>query len=131
MLNNSSDHAISRRIVVDSWNTPYASGEYKGQTSSIGGFRRVNNLGDFLGRVNYSCGGPNQTQPKCPGMRSIIGSVPNTCDGSHIPPSSTNVKFVSDSSDYIRYKSSCPKTMGQKPKKRRIPAIVLVVHKGT
>ena len=119
MLNNSSDHAISRRIVVDSWNTPYASGEYKGQTSSIGGFRRVNNLGDFLGRVNYSCGGPNQTQPSRPGMRSIIGSVPNTCDGSHIPPSSTNVKFVSDSSDYIRYKKLMSKNNElRNPKKK-------------
>ena len=119
MLNNSSDHAISRRIVVDSWNTSYASGEYKGQTSSIGGFRRVNNLGDFLGRVNYSCGGPNQTQPSRPGMRSIIGSVPNTCDGSHIPPSSTNVKFVSDSSDYIRYKKLMSKNNElRNPKKK-------------
>jgi len=119
MLNNSSDHAISRRILVDSWNTPYADGHYNGQTSSIGGFRRVNNLGDFLGRVNYSCGGPNQTQPSRPGMRSIIGSIPNTCDGSYIPPSSTNVKFVSDSSDYIRYKKLMSKNSElRNPKKK-------------
>ena len=125
MLNNSSDHAISRRIVVDSWNTPYATGEYKGQTSSMGGFRRVNNLGDFLGRVNYSCGGPNQTQPSRPGMKSIIGSVPNTCDGSHIPPSSTNVKFVSDSSDYIRYKKLMSKNNElRNPKKKNSSSCV-------
>ena len=50
----------------------------------------VNNLGDFLGRTNYSCGGPKQ--------------MTFTCDSTGVPSSSANVKFVPDSSDYIRFR---------------------------
>ena len=45
---------------------------------------------DFLGRKNYSCGGPNQ--------------MTFTCDSSNVPASSANIKFVPDSSDYIRFR---------------------------
>ena len=100
----SSEQVMTRRIVRDSWNTKHANGSYNGKQAVIGPFRRVNNLGDFLGRVNYSCGGPNQTQPSKPGLRNIIGSIPQMCDSTGIEAASTNVKFVSDSSDYMRYK---------------------------
>ena len=47
MLNNGSDHALSRKIVVNSWNTPYAGGQYNGLGARVGPFRRTNNLGIF------------------------------------------------------------------------------------
>lgn len=85
-----SESAITRKVVRSSWNTPYATGTYEGEKRVITPFRAVNNLGDFLGRKNYSCGGPNQ--------------MTFTCDNSNVPASSTNVKFVPDSSDYIRFR---------------------------
>lgn len=85
-----SESAITRKVLRSSWNTPYATGTYEGEKRVITPFRAVNNLGDFLGRKNYSCGGPNQ--------------MTFTCDSSNVPASSTNVKFVPDSSDYIRFR---------------------------
>lgn len=84
------ESAITRKILRSSWNTPYATGTYEGEKRVITPFRAVNNLGDFLGRKNYSCGGPKQ--------------MTFTCDNSNVPASSTNVKFVPDSSDYIRFR---------------------------
>jgi len=85
-----SESAIARRILRSSWNTPYATGTYEGEDRITTPFRAVNNLGDFLGRKNYSCGGPNQ--------------MTFTCDSSNVPASSANIKFVPDSSDYIRFR---------------------------
>jgi len=85
-----SESAITRKVLRSSWNTPYATGTYEGEKRVITPFRAVNNLGDFLGRKNYSCGGPKQ--------------MTFTCDSSNVPASSTNVKFVPDSSDYIRFR---------------------------
>ena len=84
------ESAITRKVLRSSWNTPYATGTYEGEKRVITPFRAVNNLGDFLGRKNYSCGGPKQ--------------MTFTCDNSNVPASSTNVKFVPDSSDYIRFR---------------------------
>jgi hypothetical protein len=67
-------------------------------------FRAVNNLGDTLGRQNYSCGGPSQTNASKPGYGRLIGHIQSQCDGSGIAPSTYNTKFVSDSSDYIKFK---------------------------
>ena len=103
----SGEHSITRRILRDSWNTPYATGVVEGQKRAIGPFRAVNNLGDFLGRQNYSCGGPNQISSSKTGTTSTIGSIPQQCDTTGIPPASTNVKFVSDSSDYIKLMIPC------------------------
>ena len=86
----SGEHSITRKILRDSWNTAYATGVVEGRKRAIGPFRAVNNLGDFLGRKNYSCGGPKQ--------------MTFTCDSSNVPASSANIKFVSDSSDYIRFR---------------------------
>ena len=85
-----SENAMTRRVLRSSWNTPYATGTYNGHKRVITPFRAVNNLGDFLGRQNYACGGPKQ--------------MTFTCDNTGVPSSSTNVKFVPDSSDYIRFK---------------------------
>ena len=98
------EQAMARKILTKSWNTAYATGSFNEQTPTIGPFRLVNNLGDFLNRQNYSCGGPNQIRSNKPGLRSISGSIPQNCDGSGVPVSSCNVKFVPDSSDYVRYK---------------------------
>ena len=99
-----SEGVITRRILRDSWNTPYATGTYNGQKRVITPFRAVNNLGDFLSRQNYVCGGPNQVNASKPGMKSKIGSMIMTCDATGVPASSCNTKFVPDSSDYVRFK---------------------------
>jgi hypothetical protein len=75
-----------------------------GKVPHVGPFRGVNNLGDFLGRVNYSCGGPNPQNAAKPGYGRLIGSVPEQCDGTGITATTCNPKFVSDSSDYVRFK---------------------------
>ena len=97
---SSSETAQVRKILRDSWNGGYAA-----STQRVGGaYKAVNNISDLLGRQNYSCGGPSQVQASKPGLKRLIGSNPNNCDGSGIPPSTTNTKWVSDTSDYIRYK---------------------------
>ncbi len=98
------EEALSRRIITKSWNTPYARGEVNETRPAMGQFRLVNNLGDFLNRQNYSCGGSNQIRSNRPGLRSISGTIPQNCDATGIAASSCNPKFVPDSSDYIRYK---------------------------
>ena len=98
------DQATTRKILTKSWNAPYATGEFNSTKPQMGPFRLVNNLGDFLNRQNYSCGGPNQVRSNMPGLRSISGTIPQNCDGSGIPVSNCNVKFVPDSSDYVRYR---------------------------
>ena len=100
------DQVISRKVVVKSWNTPYATGTVNGRNRVTTPFRAVNNSGDFLGRVHYSCGGPNPTNADKPGWKSRIRNMFSNCDGSRIPASSCNVKFVADSSDYSKFKKN-------------------------
>ena len=100
----SSENVMMRRTLVKSWNTPYATGSVNGYQRVTTPFRAVNNLGDFLGRQNYVCGGPNQVNASRPGYKGIIGSIISACDGTGVPASVCNVKFVSDSSDYIKFK---------------------------
>ena len=100
----SSDQVMSRRLVVKSWNTAYATGLVNGRDRVITPFRAVNNSGDYLGRVQYSCGGPNPTNASRPGWKSRIRSMFSNCDTTGIPPSSTNVKFVADSSEYSKFR---------------------------
>ena len=98
------DQVMSRRVVVKSWNTAYATQSVNGRRPVTTPFRAVNNSGDYLGRVQYSCGGPNPTNADKPGWKSRIRNMFSNCDGTGIPPSSTNVKFVADSSDYSKFK---------------------------
>jgi hypothetical protein len=105
-INNykSSDQVMTRRVLVKSWNTAYATGSVNNKSRVTTPFRAVNNSGDFLGRQHYSCGGPNPTNADKPGWKSRIRNMFSNCDGTGIPPSSTNVKFVADSSDYAKFK---------------------------
>ena len=100
-----SEATMTRRVLRDSWNTRYAKGKVNEHNRIIGPFRAINNLGDFLSRKDYICGGPNQINKTFPGGRQgPMGSIISQCDGTGIPSSTCNVKFVPDSSDYIRYK---------------------------
>jgi len=96
--------AISRKVIRNAWNNPYAVGTVNNVPRAIGPFRAVTNRGDFLSRVNYSCGGPNPVTLDRYKRKNNVGSVPSHCDGTNIPASTCNPKFVPDSSDYIRYK---------------------------
>ena len=98
------DDLADRRILVKGWNTVYATQNVNGYSPVTTPFRAVNNLGDYLGRVQYSCGGPNPTNATRPGYATRIRNMFQNCDASEIPASSCNVKFVADSSDYTRFK---------------------------
>ena len=96
------DRAMGRNILREVWNTNYEC--HSGR--AIGGFRAVMNAGDYLSRVNSACGGPNQVTSR-PGMMVMStkdGVVGGPCDSSKPPIASTNVKYVYDSSDFIRYR---------------------------
>lgn len=99
-----SNQVMTRRILRNSWNTQYATGTVNGHARITTPFRAVNNLGDFLSRQNYVCGGPNQVNANKPGWKGHIGSIISHCDGTGVPSSTCNVKFVADSSDYITFK---------------------------
>jgi hypothetical protein len=99
-----SDHSSVRAILRNAWNGQYATNTYNGYKRVITPFRAVNNSGDFLGRVNYSCGGPNPTNAGKPGRGRLIRSIPQNCDTTNVPASSCNVRFVADSSDYVTFK---------------------------
>jgi hypothetical protein len=99
-----SDQVMMRRVLRNGWNTQYASGKVNGHSRVTTPFRAVNNLGDFLERTNYICGGPNQINASRPGYKSRIGSMISNCDATGVPSSTCNVKFVSDSSDYTKFK---------------------------
>ncbi len=100
---DNNDDVIARRILVKSWNAQQLFAQ-NGKEPIVGPFRAVNNLGDFLGRVNYSCGGPNPQNASRPGYGRLIRTVPEQCDSTGIAPTTCNPKFVSDSSDYVKFK---------------------------
>ena len=93
-----SENSYTRRILRDSWNGEQANGTVNGNERIITPFRATTNLGDFLSRQNYVCGGSNQVQ------RKKGGSMIMTCDSTGVPGYSGNPKFVADSSDYARFK---------------------------
>jgi hypothetical protein len=99
-----SEETAMRKVLVKSWNNPYATGTVNGKKRIITPFRAVNNSGDFLARPYYSCGGPNPTNKTRSFYQHRIGAITNMCDGTNIPASSCNTKFVSDSSDYTKFK---------------------------
>lgn len=105
-INNfkNSEDVMNRRVLRSGWNTSYATGTVNGQSRVVTPFRAVNNLGDFLERKNYVCGGPNQVNASRPGWKNRIGSIISQCDGTGVPSSTCNVKFVADSSDYTKYR---------------------------
>ena len=103
MYRNSDDMA-DRRILVKSWNTAFATGNVNGLKRVVTPFRAVNSLGDFLARKNYFCGGANETNASKPGYGRLIRNATPNCDNTGIPGTYGNSKFVSDSSDYTRFR---------------------------
>ena len=101
------NQTTTRFILRTGWNTAYAKGTYNNRKRVTTPFRAVNNAGDFLSRKNYKCGGPT-AMSKCSigwcGSKIYLGSQNDNCDGSGVPASSTNVKFVYDSSDYVTFR---------------------------
>ena len=107
-----------RFTLKNAWNTSYkrqllADNLKKPITTP---FRAVNNSGDLLSRLNYSCGGSCQTfqsRPNMRGLRQRFGAVSDSCVPSatynnlqlltNIPAAACNVKYVYDSSDYTTY----------------------------
>lgn len=107
-----------RFTLKNAWNTTYPSQLRRDnlQKPITTPFRAVNNAGDLLSRLNYSCGGSCQTPQSRPGLKGLsqrFGSIQSTCIPSatysnlqllsNIPASACNVKFVYDSSDYVTY----------------------------
>jgi len=107
-----------RFTLKQAWNTNYNRQlrQSKIKKSITTPFRAVNNAGDLLSRLNYSCGGTCQTfqsRPGLHGLKQSFGSVQSTCIPSaiysnlqlndRIPASACNVKYVYDSSDYTTY----------------------------
>lgn len=94
-----SEDAVTRRLLRDSWNNTNIQPSINGQASQVGPFRAAFNLGDYLGRQNYVCGGANPV-----GVYNRGGAMRFSCDATGIQGSSCNPKFVADSSDYLRFK---------------------------
>lgn len=105
----SSSWARNRNVVSRAWNGSLGGKNITGTNGTtrkiaITPFRAVNNAGDPLAREQYSCGGSTQTNASRPGLKNIIGSIRNNCDGTTIATSTCNVKYVYDSSNYSRFK---------------------------
>jgi hypothetical protein len=101
----SSDHSTTRRVLRASWNGEGALGRSKGYDRVITPFRAVMNMGDFLSRKNYVCGGPNPSMPvNTVRSRGNMGHIMSACDGTLVEGASCNPKFVADGSDYTRFK---------------------------
>ena len=115
---NSDNFARTRFTLRDAWNTTAYSGS-SNPKRIITPFRAVNNAGDLLSRQDYSCGGSCQTFQSIPGLNGLrqrFGSTSVNCTPSviwsaiqvdaKVPSSTCNVKYVYDSSDYIRFKKN-------------------------
>ena len=105
-INNFKDSSdtLTRKVLRKAWNTQNATGYNNGYSRITTPFRAVNNSGDFLARVNYSCGGPNPINRNYYNRGAHLGAIPQRCDGTGVPAASCNTKFVSDSSDYTRFR---------------------------
>jgi hypothetical protein len=100
----SGEHSAIRNILRRGWNTQAATGKINNNNRIITPFRAVNNSGDFLSRVDYVSGkGPRQSRSHG-GLRNRFGFILANEDNSGVLPAATNVKYVYDHSDYIRYK---------------------------
>jgi hypothetical protein len=101
----SSEQTAIRSILRRAWNTSYATNNVNGRQRAVGEFKAVNNIGDYLSRQNYACGNiPNATRPLAVKWGSRLGSTILNCDGTGVPCSNTNTRFVPDSSDYTKYR---------------------------
>jgi hypothetical protein len=111
------DKSMNQFILRSGWNGQYATGYATGNASTGGlktsttPFRAVMNAGDPLSRTNYACGGTpiqansNPNTSGLSGLGRLFGGISNRdCDKTNVPPSTTNVKYVYDGSDYTRFK---------------------------
>lgn len=98
------EQSLDRGVLRRGWNQLNATGTINGYKRVLTPFRAVNNLGDFLARPNYVCGGPNQVNASKPGWKGHIGSIISQCDNTGVEGASCNPRFVSDSSDYVRFR---------------------------
>lgn len=107
-----------RFTLKNAWNTTYPSQLRRDNLKQpiTTPFRAVNNAGDLLSRLNYSCGGSCQSfqsRPGLKGLRQRFGAIQDSCVPSaaysslqllnNIPAAACNVKYVYDSSDYVTY----------------------------
>ena len=107
-----------RFTLKNAWNTTYPSQLRRDNLKQpiTTPFRAVNNAGDILSRLNYSCGGSCQSFQSRPGLKGLknhFGAVQDSCTPSaayntlqllkNIPAAACNVKYVYDSSDYVTY----------------------------
>lgn len=101
-----SEQTAMRSILRKGWNNTNVADNIGGLGRVLTPFRAVNNLGDYLGRQNYICGGPNAVNASRAALNKglVIGSILSACDGTNIAAGSGNSKFVADSSDYITFK---------------------------
>lgn len=118
---DTSERSRDRFVLRNAWNTNTLNrtgtvtiGTVTSELKS-GAFRVVNNAGDPLSRKNYSCGGPNMITSR-PGVMILTtkdgGQDKSNCDGSGVPPSTCNVKYVYDSSEFTKYKKLTAKNRG-------------------
>ena len=98
------DQALIRKQLRSSWNTQQATGKVNGKYRVVTPFRAVMNGGDFLGRQNYVCGGPSPSHLHKGGISCRFGSMLSKCDNTGVAAGSANAKFVTDSSEYTRFK---------------------------
>jgi hypothetical protein len=98
------DYVNVRLTLRQAWNTRYKS-QLGNNALRITPFRAVTNSGDLLSRQNYSCGGSsiNQSRPNVFGIKGHMGAIIENCDNSGVEGSNCNVKYVYDSSDYVKY----------------------------
>ena len=98
----SSFRSRNRMELRKAWDGTHEANAARKQTP----FRVVQNAGDVLGRVNYTCGGSNQLNNV--GKRQTLsiqrGAVRSTCDNSNVEAANCNPKYVYDSSLYSKYR---------------------------
>jgi hypothetical protein len=99
-----SEQTMIRGVLRRSWNNTNAQGSINNKGRVVTPFRAVNNLGDYLGRQQYVCGGSNQVNKTFPGRQGPMGSIISHCDNTRIAASVANNRFVPDSSDYTTYR---------------------------
>ena len=110
-MEGGNERSMDRLLLRQAWNGQYASGDVNGRKPVCTPFRRVNNAGDYLGRQNYVSGGSDQVQGRVRSSaigawKMFAGHVQATNDGTGIPSSTCNVKYVYDGSDYTTFKKN-------------------------
>ena len=94
-----SEVAMNRRKLRKAFRTNKikVNGSITNKRSVSGPFRTAFNLGDPLGRQNFSCGGCNQSNKDC---NKVVGGY----NATQVPLENGNSKFVADSSLYTKFK---------------------------